>query len=101
VPVRSALLRGRIGAGAGPLAAADVRIDPESVSIAGPRRVVVNMRFVKTTADTISPSDTLPHLVDIDTTGIGVQVRPPQVKAMLRHPIKVPPARRLPLPSPP
>lgn len=94
VPVRSALVRGRLGAGAGPLAAAVVRLEPESVSIAGPRRIVTNLRFVRTSADTIAPTDTLPHLVDVDTTGLGVQVRPPQVKATLLHPIRVAPVRR-------
>ena len=87
VPVRSALFRGRgPAAGTAPLSAAVVSLDPESVTVAGPRRTVMALTSVRTTADTISPTDTLPHLVDIDTTGLGVQVRPPQVKATLLHP---------------
>jgi hypothetical protein len=77
VPVRSALLvRSPIGT-----TAVGVRFDPESVVVRGPRRTVAQLRFVSTVGDSIA-LDTLPHLVDLDTAGLGVQVRPPQVKAL-------------------
>lgn len=76
VPVRSAI---RVRAIDG-VAAITVRLDPESVSVSGPRRAVARLRFVTTVADSISV-DTLPHLVDLDTAGLDVSVRPAQVKA--------------------
>ena len=76
VAVRSALLvRSPPGT-----AAIRVRLDPESVVVRGPRRTVARLRSVSTMADSIT-LDTLPHLVDLDTAGLGVLVRPPQVKA--------------------
>jgi hypothetical protein len=86
VPVRSALYLGRSGARSMPLTGVILHIDPESVSVSGPRRMVLALNFVKTTGDTIAPGDTLPHLVDIDTIGLGLQVRPPQVKATVVPP---------------
>jgi YbbR domain-containing protein len=84
VPVRSAL---RIAHAMGPTV---VRLQPESVTIAGPRRVVSRIESVSTLPDTVS-LDTLAHLVDIDTTRLGVMVRPPQVKAVfLRAPVRAP-----------
>jgi hypothetical protein len=75
VAVRSALLvRSPLGTAIG------VRFEPESVIVRGPRRTVARLRFVSTVADSIT-LDTLPHLVDLDTAGLGVLVRPPQVKA--------------------
>jgi hypothetical protein len=80
VPVRSTLL---VTATAAPFTR--VRFDPESVTVLGPRRVVAALRDVPTVPDSIG-IDTLPHLVDLDTSGLGVQVRPFQVKAILRRP---------------
>ena len=57
-----------------------VRLDPDSVTVLGPRRVVAQLQFVATARDTITV-DTLPHLVDLDTARLGVTVRPAQVKA--------------------
>ena len=62
-----------------------VRFDPESITVLGPRRVVAQLAFVNTVADTIRV-DTLPHLVDLDTTRLGVSVRPSQVKASFVRP---------------
>jgi hypothetical protein len=76
VPVHSALL---VRSPAGVRAA--LRFDPESVIVRGPRRTVARLQWVSTIPDSIS-IDTLPHLVDLDTTGLGVVVRPPQVKAV-------------------
>ena len=76
VPVHSALLVRSPGG----LPSA-VRFDPESVMVRGPRRTVARLQWVSTIPDSIS-IDTLPHLVDLDTAGLGVVVRPPQVKAI-------------------
>jgi hypothetical protein len=76
VPVRSALV-----VRDAPGAPVRVRLDPESVTVLGPRRAIARMRFVSTVADSVT-ADTLPRLVDLDTAGLGVTVRPPQVKAL-------------------
>jgi hypothetical protein len=57
-----------------------IQLEPDTVTILGPRRAVANIEFVRTVADSIV-LDTLPHLVDLDTTGLGATVRPTQVKA--------------------
>jgi hypothetical protein len=97
VPVRSALVTARVPGTVGALPLARARLEPESVTIAGPRRTVTRVRFVNTVADTISPYDTIPHLVDVDTARLGVTVRPPQIKATLTHAV----VRRAPPASPP
>jgi hypothetical protein len=76
VPVRSRLVV-RAPPGDAPVA---VHLLPPTVTISGPRREVVQLRFLATVADSIAV-DTIPHLVDIDTAGLGVVVRPAQVKA--------------------
>jgi len=82
VPVRSTVMV-RSAAGRIP-----VHIDPESVTVLGPRRSVARISQVSTVADTLT-LDTLPHLVDLDTAGIGVTVRPRQVKlSFLRPPFR-------------
>ncbi|HJQ20859.1 MAG TPA: hypothetical protein VJ867_10950 [Gemmatimonadaceae bacterium] len=78
VPVRSRV----VAHGTGPAVAVSVQLDPESVTVSGPRRDVARLRFIATLADTVA-IDTLPHLVDLDTSGLGVLVRPPQVKALV------------------
>lgn len=77
VPVRSAIMARippemaqRIG----------VQLEPDTVTVLGPRRTVAQIAFVRTVADSVV-ADTLPHLVDIDTTGLGATVRPTQIKA--------------------
>ncbi len=80
VPVHSAVV---IRAASGRI---PVYIDPDSVTVLGPRRSVLRLTQVSTVVDTIS-IDTLPHLVDLDTAGLGVTVRPRQVKvSFLRTP---------------
>jgi hypothetical protein len=65
----------------GPIATS---FDPESVQVSGPRHMVVRVSSVRTVKTTIPFPDSLPHLVDIDTTGLGAMcVRPSQVKVML------------------
>jgi hypothetical protein len=77
LPVRSALhVRAPQGSVSVP-----VRLQPESVTVLGPRRAIARLRFVSTVPDSVA-LDTLPHLVDLDTTGLGVAVRPQQVKAI-------------------
>ena len=74
VPVSSALMvRGTS------TAPVPIVFTPDSVLVLGPRRLVGRLRHVSTVLDSI-PFDTLPHLVDLDTGGLGVTVRPAQVK---------------------
>jgi hypothetical protein len=56
-----------------------VAFTPESVLVSGPRRLIGRLRYVSTVVDSI-PFDTLPRLVDLDTAGLGVVVRPAQVR---------------------
>ena len=58
-----------------------VRLEPDSVEVSGPRQRVLGLQFVTTTRVTIPATDSLPHLVDIDTARLGVRVKPAQVKA--------------------
>lgn len=74
VPVSSALLVRPSLVPLGPMV-----ISPDSVLVLGPRRLVGRLRHVSTVIDSL-PFDTLPHLVDLDTAGLGVIVRPAQVK---------------------
>src|SRR5687768_1610068 len=76
VPVRSSILA-RMSAGLQDIA---VQLDPDSVTVLGPRGAVADIEFVRTVVDSIVV-DTMPHLVDLDTTGLGATVRPTQVKA--------------------
>lgn len=80
VPVRSSI----IVTAPAETRSVSVRLDPESVTVSGPRRAVARLRSVATVADSIA-MDTLPHLIDLDTAGLGVSVRPPQVKALFRR----------------
>jgi hypothetical protein len=81
VPVRAAILI-RAPAGAPPVS---VRLDPDVVTVFGPRRAVAQLRFIPTMEESIAV-DTFPHLVDLDTAGLGVTVRPAQVKALFVRP---------------
>jgi hypothetical protein len=83
VPVRSAII---VRAAAG-ITNVPVRLDPESVTVRGPRRMVARLTAITTARDSVT-IDTLPHLIDLDTTGLGVSVRPPQVKAVFGRPRK-------------
>lgn len=66
------------------VADAEVRFDPESVRISGPRRLVRRIRSVRPFSLTIDERDTLPHIADLDTTGLNVRVLPAQVKVVVR-----------------
>jgi hypothetical protein len=87
VPVRSSIL-----ARVPPQMSQDiaVQLEPDTVTILGPRRAVAAIEFVRTLVDSIVV-DTLPHLVDLDTAGLGATVRPTQVKARFVRRRAVPP----------
>jgi hypothetical protein len=79
VPVRSALqLPPQV------VGQARVILDPDSVTVMGPRRVVRSFLSVATTRDTVD-IDSIARVVDLDTAGLGVVVRPVQVKAIVRR----------------
>jgi YbbR domain-containing protein len=61
------------------------QFDPDSVQISGPRHVVLGISSVRTVKISLPYPDSLPHLVDIDTSvfGPGIRVRPAQVKVQL------------------
>lgn len=81
VPVRSQIL---VAPASGAYA---VRFEPDSVEVSGPRQVVARVDHVSTVRATIPPDDSLPHLVDIDTTDLTARVKPLQVKVyVLRQP---------------
>jgi len=62
-----------------------MHFEPESVTVTGPRHLVLRVASVHTVKTTIAFPDSFPHLVDIDTTGLaqGVRVHPAQVKVQL------------------
>jgi hypothetical protein len=62
-----------------------VVFEPATVEITGPAHLIERIRSVPTVRATLPFPDSLPHLVDLDTTGLGaVRVRPAQVKAEVR-----------------
>lgn len=82
VPVRSEI---RL-IGALPGDRSTIAIDPERVEISGPRLAVLGVGFVRTDTISISVIDSLPHQVALDTTGLGVTVKPDQVRIRVRRP---------------
>lgn len=82
VPVRSEV---QIGPDqfTGPI---ETQLDPDTVLVTGPRHLVMRIPSVRTVKTTIAFPDSLPHLVDLDTTGFGpgVRVRPSQIKVQFR-----------------
>lgn len=65
-------------------AADDVEFEPAMVRITGPRRVVRRIESIHPFSLSIVRGDTLRHVADLDTTGLGVRVLPSQVKVMVR-----------------
>ena len=59
------------------------RLEPDHVEVSGPRQRVLNLEYVSTVRVSIPAADSLPHLVDIDTTRLGLRVKPSQVKVHL------------------
>ena len=70
-----------------------VTLEPDSVEVSGPRQRVQGLQFVTTARVAIPAGDSLPHLVDIDTTRLGLRVKPAQVKVHLVPSAPVPVAR--------
>ena len=68
---------------AGPIGAV---LDPDTVMVSGPRHLIMRIPSVRTVKTTIAFPDSLPHLVDLDTTGFGpaIRVRPTQIKVQFR-----------------
>jgi hypothetical protein len=66
------------------VSSARVRFAPETVRITGPRRAVRRLRGVFPSALAISVGDTMQHVADLDTAGLGVRVHPAQVKVQVR-----------------
>jgi len=60
-----------------------VRLEPDRVEVSGPRQRVLSLEYVLTARVAIPATDSLPHLVDIDTTRLGLRVKPSQVKVHL------------------
>jgi len=60
-----------------------VRLEPDRVEVSGPRQRVLSLEYVVTARVPIPATDSLPHLVDIDTTRLGLRVKPSQVKVHL------------------
>jgi YbbR domain-containing protein len=81
VPVRSAVQV--VSDTLHPSGPVTVRLDPDRVEVSGPRQRVLSLEYVVTARVAIPAADSLPHLVDIDTTRLGVRVRPSQVKVHL------------------
>ena len=71
-------------------APARLRFEPETVKVTGPRRIVRRLRGVYPVPLTIAVGDTLPHVADLDTAGLGVTVAPAQVKVRARDMPSVP-----------
>ncbi len=61
-----------------------VEFEPATVRITGPRRAVRRITSVHPYSLNIVRGDTLRHVADLDTTGLGIRVLPPQVKVLLR-----------------
>jgi hypothetical protein len=64
-----------------------VRFEPESVRVSGPRRAVARVAAVYAAKDAIPPADSGTFLVTLDTTDLGVLVRPARVMAIVHVPL--------------
>ena len=67
-----------------PLRGVSVHFLPETVRITGSRAAVRRVSAVRPVPLSIAWGDTMPHLVDLDTAGLGVHVHPAQVKVVAR-----------------
>ncbi len=66
------------------VAVESVQFEPRMVRITGPRRLVRSVNQVRPYSLMIERDDTLQHVADLDTGGLGVRVLPSQVKVLLR-----------------
>ncbi len=64
-------------------AGATMRFEPESVRVAGPRRSVARIAAVHPVRHTMPAGDSGTFLVSLDTTALGVRVRPSRVMAIV------------------
>jgi YbbR domain-containing protein len=64
----------------------ETALEPDTVVVSGPRHLVLRIPAVRTVKTTIAFPDSLPHLVELDTTGFGpgVRVRPTQIKVQFK-----------------
>jgi hypothetical protein len=70
----------RVQFAGGAPALARLRFQPDTVRVTGPRRIVRRLRGVYPVPLTLAAGDTMPHVADLDTAGLGVTVSPAQVK---------------------
>ena len=66
-------------------AANHVEFEPATVLITGPRRAVRRVAMVHPLPLSILRGDTIRHVADLDTAGLGVRVLPSQVKVQLHR----------------
>lgn len=66
-------------------AANHVEFEPATVLITGPRRAVRRVAMVHPLPLSIAKGDTVRHVADLDTAGLGVRVLPSQVKVQLHR----------------
>ena len=69
----------------GPAPHGELVFDPDWVRVTGPRRMVRRLRGIRPNSLSIASGDTLPHVADLDTAGMGVRVEPAQVKVRNRE----------------
>ena len=69
-----------------------LRFQPDTVRVTGPRRIVRRLRGVYPVPLTLAAGDTMPHVADLDTAGLGVTVSPAQVKVRASAPAAPPTA---------
>ena len=65
-------------------ATGDLVFEPKAVRVTGPRRLVRRLNGIHPHSLAIAMNDTMPHVADLDTAGIGVEVQPAQVKVQWR-----------------
>ena len=90
VPVRSTL---RFVEDSGVHISGSPQIEPDSVRVVGDRRLVARLESVPTVANDIVVHDAMDVVVPLDTSGLGLRVRPSAVRVSV-------PATRGPLPAP-
>ena len=57
-----------------------VRFDPETIRITGPRAAVRRVASLRPLGLNIADGDTMPHLAELDTAGLGIRAHPAQVR---------------------
>lgn len=80
LPVRSAL---NVVADTGIRLTGGLRLEPDSVRVSGDRRALARINAVSTVAGNLRVRDSSAVIVALDTTGLGVSVRPAQVRASI------------------